>query len=150
DDVCDPQTRGAPARKALLVDAIEVMADRLSYSGDTGDPTADMVEASVEAELSGDHVEPATKTPPKAAKEDPWADFALQPERFQTFIDGIEADPTAFHYLHLLLPHVPYRYLPSGAAYEPLTPEPGRDEDEWSDEPWFPTLARQRMQLQVA
>jgi hypothetical protein len=41
-----------------------------------------------------------------------------QPGRFGDFLAGLEAGgrPT-LHFLHLLLPHQPWRYLPSGAEY---------------------------------
>jgi hypothetical protein len=41
-----------------------------------------------------------------------------QPSRFQDFLEGLRPSqrPT-LHFLHLLLPHQPWRYLPSGAGY---------------------------------
>jgi hypothetical protein len=49
-----------------------------------------------------------------------------QPERFTSFLAGLE--PTAqprLSFLHLLLPHSPYRYLPSGRGYPLYEPEFG-------------------------
>jgi hypothetical protein len=41
-----------------------------------------------------------------------------QPSRFNDFLDGLRAsDRPTMHVLHLLLPHPPWRYLPSGAEY---------------------------------
>ncbi|MFV2011379.1 MULTISPECIES: sulfatase-like hydrolase/transferase [unclassified Micromonospora] len=43
-----------------------------------------------------------------------------QPARFTTFIDGLatpDEGPT-LHFLHLLMPHAPWSYLPSGVRYE--------------------------------
>jgi Sulfatase len=41
-----------------------------------------------------------------------------QPSRFNAFLDGLRAsDRPTMHLLHLLLPHPPWRYLPSGAEY---------------------------------
>jgi hypothetical protein len=41
-----------------------------------------------------------------------------QPARFDDFLNGLQAgDRPALHFLHLLLPHQPWRYLPSGADY---------------------------------
>jgi hypothetical protein len=73
-----------------------------------------------------------------------------QPERFRAFLDGLDAEPATLHYLHLLLPHVPYRYLPSGSRYESPDPDVGRLGDDWSDDPWPAQLGRQRLQLQLA
>jgi hypothetical protein len=56
-------------------------------------------------------------------REEP-ADFRFkqtgsnQPARFDDFLAGLEpGDRPALHFLHLLLPHQPWRYLPSGNEY---------------------------------
>jgi hypothetical protein len=41
-----------------------------------------------------------------------------QPSRFNDFLAGLKgSDRPALHFLHLLLPHAPWRYLPSGNGY---------------------------------
>ena len=41
-----------------------------------------------------------------------------QPSRFNDFLDGLRPSPRpTLHFLHLLLPHQPWRYLPSGSEY---------------------------------
>jgi hypothetical protein len=41
-----------------------------------------------------------------------------QPARFTAFLQGLRrTDTPTLHFLHLLLPHAPWRYLPSGAEY---------------------------------
>jgi hypothetical protein len=41
-----------------------------------------------------------------------------QPSRFNDFLAGLKAsDRPTMHFLHLLLPHAPWRYLPSGNEY---------------------------------
>jgi hypothetical protein len=73
-----------------------------------------------------------------------------QPERFTRFLTGIRADePRTFHYLHILLPHVPWRYLPSGAQYAFPDNDPGKVDDAWIDQAWPPQLARERHLLQL-
>ena len=45
-------------------------------------------------------------------------------------MDSLDDDPEedeALYFLHMLLPHVPYQYLPSGVVYPPPVPEIGRD-----------------------
>jgi hypothetical protein len=129
-DLCEGQgTGGLPA---ILWDASEVLRSRLSYSGDRGDAVAVMVEA------QGDE------------GDDGFADFAQnQPARFQAFTDGITDGRPALHYLHVLLPHVPFRYLPSGTVYDGPTPDFGRVDDNWTDDEWLVDLGRQRHLLQV-
>ena len=43
-------------------------------------------------------------------------------------MDSLDDDPDedeALYFLHMLLPHVPYQYLPSGDVYPPPDPEIG-------------------------
>jgi hypothetical protein len=138
-DVCEARTTGFHGVRPLVGDAVDVMRSRLSLSGKSSDVTAGLVEGEGDAEAD-------------AQAENGFADFHVnQPDRFRQFLDGLdEGESTTFHYLHILLPHVPYRYLPSGALYEPPSPELGISEGVWADDEWFPTLARQRLQLQVA
>ncbi|MER7459632.1 sulfatase-like hydrolase/transferase [Micromonospora sp. NPDC126480] len=68
---------------------------------------------------------------------------ANQPARFTRFLAGLEpsARPT-LHFLHLLMPHSPWAYLPSGVRYE--APEDFPNEGEgWVE------LARQRHLAQL-
>ena len=65
-------------------------------------------------------------------------------------------DRPALYFLHLMLPHTPWRTFPSGVRYETPggnTELPLEDSDlgpVWSDEPWPVQLTRQRHLLQVA
>jgi Sulfatase len=133
-NICRPTLPSGSPERQLLKDAVKIMRSRLSYSGAQGDPVAGLVER------------PAVDTP----GDDGFADFGLnQPERFVRLIGGLEDDTAALHYLHILLPHVPYRYLPAGAQYASPDPDLGRVKDDWSPEPWLAKLGRQRLQLQV-
>jgi hypothetical protein len=52
--------------------------------------------------------------------------------------------------LHVLLPHVPYRYLPSGRAYENARALPGYGASyRWNNVPWFVDHNYQRYLLQL-
>jgi hypothetical protein len=136
--------------RQMLRDAAAVMRSRLSYSGPGEDPTAGLVEP-----VAGERGAAAAGAGGGTAGvgeegSSPFADFELnQPVRVQSFLDGIEDDRPALHYLHILLPHTPFRYLPSGARYAGPDPDLGRDEDQWMDEPWLADLGRQRHLLQV-
>ena len=70
----------------------------------------------------------------------------------QTFIEeiGPSREPT-LHYLHVLLPHKSWRYLPSGQRYPDTV---GADEElgglgEWSDDEWLTLQHEQRFFLQL-
>jgi len=74
-----------------------------------------------------------------------------QPARFTTFLDrlGAAREP-AVHYLHLLLPHTPWRLLPSGRTYEHPEASPGAVEGEWiPTSSWPAEQGRQRHLLQA-
>ena len=77
---------------------------------------------------------------------------ANHPARFASMLDeldeGGELDPTGLHYLHLLLPHVPFRYLEDGTPYEEFDPDYGRFVGVWYL-PEVAALAHQRHLLQA-
>jgi hypothetical protein len=69
-----------------------------------------------------------------------------QPVRFRTFVNGLAARPgprPTLHFLHLLMPHAPWRYLPSGVRYEAPEDLPT------GGSAWWPRLAHQRHLLQL-
>ena len=70
-----------------------------------------------------------------------------QPERFQQFLSGLRSnDEPTVHFLHLLLPHSSWRYLPSGLTY-PFGRLLGKG---WVSDPWPVEVAQQRHMLQLA
>jgi hypothetical protein len=136
--ICAGSSASLGGMNGLVRDAAGVLASRLSYSGPSSDPVAALVEPLAAMEDAGDDDLSVV------------ADFELnQPERVGAFLDGIVDGGPALHYLHILLPHVPFRYLPSGSLYSGPEPDLGRDGDTWSDERWLADLGRQRHLLQV-
>lgn len=84
--------------------------------------------------------------------------------QFEDFVAQLEQrDEPALYYLHSLLPHRVWRYLPDGrqylldevwAALDPPVPQPARVGDKlfghrWQPDPWAIQTARQRHLLQV-
>lgn len=60
-----------------------------------------------------------------------------------------------FYFMHLVMPHQPWRYLPTGQAYPQTSPIPGEVESlgkgkEWVDDQWLVNQAYQRHLLQTA
>jgi hypothetical protein len=130
--LCPPQTSSRQVWRGLAGDAKRVLQSRLSLHRRQDDPVTGF------AELSDG--------------EQDFLDFGGdQPARFRALIDSLDDGGTALHYLHILLPHVPYRYLPSGNVYEAPEPDLGRRpaEDLWTAEPWTAALGRQRHLLQL-
>ena len=108
------------------------MAHRLSPSTNTDDPVAGFVDEDPDAQAPSHH--------------------GSEPGRAQALVEGLrDSDPRTFHYAHLLLPHIPFTYLPSGSSYSSPNPDIGRltHEDQWNDQQWPPTLGRQRHVLQL-
>lgn len=96
----------------------------------------------------------AGAVPPAAAA--PWA-FALADGRgpdFTSFLAGIGDESEGarrfpgVHFVHVMLPHMPYRYLPSGRVYggRSVTRDGARA---WSEGGWFALETYQRHMLQV-
>ncbi|WP_329109959.1 sulfatase-like hydrolase/transferase [Micromonospora sp. NBC_01699] len=68
---------------------------------------------------------------------------ANQPARFTRFLADLRpADKPTLHFLHLLMPHTPWSYLPSGIRYD-SPPGVPNDGDGWVE------LARERHLLQL-
>lgn len=60
------------------------------------------------------------------------------------------AHPGTLYFIHMILPHVPWRYLPSGKRYVGDTRVlPGLDDKWWSDDSFLPEQAHARYLLQV-
>jgi hypothetical protein len=75
-----------------------------------------------------------------------------QPARFSEFLDSFHAaERPGFHFVHLLLPHTPWRYLPSGMRYDYPSKSFGRTKASvWGLQPWPVTVSHQRYLLQLA
>jgi hypothetical protein len=76
-----------------------------------------------------------------------WADQRSAVERY---IDSIEParDPTLF-FVHEMLPHSPWRFLPSGRQYTDALGIDGLADDRWGDDEWLVEQGWQRHLLQV-
>jgi hypothetical protein len=81
----------------------------------------------------------------------PFGDRAGQ---FSTFVESItKGEKNTLHFLHILLPHVKYSYLPSGSDYlgertEGLL-DKGLGDPVWTDDEKLPTQAYHRFMLQA-
>jgi hypothetical protein len=79
--------------------------------------------------------------------------FEDRARQFERFIDGIDGDqPHTLSFIHVLLPHTPWQYLPTGQQYTPPAGKevPGVNEGGvWTRDPVLPQQALQRNLLQV-
>lgn len=132
----------------LFDDAWVVWRQRVVPGSITGDPVAAFVEPEVDPTPDDPAIDDRTDT---GTARNGFADFELsQPARVVSFTDNIGGTDAALHYLHILLPHVPLRFLPDGRTYDHPNPDLGRIDDQWADDAWLTDLARQRHLLQVA
>jgi len=80
--------------------------------------------------------------------------FGSSLDQFRQFVEALKpSDKPSLYFLHVLLPHRPWNYLPSGRLYLPLDRQylPGYDSqtDLWVDFPWVVHQGWQRYLLQV-
>ncbi|MEV4624660.1 sulfatase-like hydrolase/transferase [Micromonospora sp. NPDC049523] len=104
------------------------------------DPESSYREATrQEAEL-----EELEQQPPPTDPRFRWGELDVnQPARFTQFLADLRpAERPTLHFLHLLMPHTPWNYLPSGMRYD-SPPGMPNDGDGWVE------LARQRHLLQL-
>jgi hypothetical protein len=76
-----------------------------------------------------------------------WRNQQFQFERFLTSL--IPSPRPTLYFLHILLPHSPWRFLPSGRQYGNALGIEGVAADVWSDDRWLVAHAYQRHLLQV-
>lgn len=65
------------------------------------------------------------------------------------FIESITATGPALHFLHVLLPHEPWTYLPTGQQFTFQRHSIGLRDGKWVDDSWAAALNYQRYLLQV-
>jgi hypothetical protein len=73
-------------------------------------------------------------------------------QRFREFVNSIQhTQAPSIHFLHILLPHVPLMYLPSGKIYPPIPLRglSGDNDDKWKNDWWAVLTAHQRYLLQL-
>ena len=77
-------------------------------------------------------------------------DDAQTPERLEEFLASIRRDePRSLHFLHLILPHEPWHYYPSGRTYPAPDGQLGAPSLVWGPTARPAELGRQRHLLQV-
>jgi hypothetical protein len=89
---------------------------------------------------------------PAAAESEDLAHVGVDQGAITAFLDGIDDEPRSLHFIHLLLPHVPWRYLPNGQDYVrgDVWREFDEDGEVWPPgERWLPLQAQRAHLLQT-
>lgn len=91
----------------------------------------------------------SVEAPEEMAAEDRGV-VANQPARFADFLEGlVPAEEPTLHFVHLILPHGPWRFFPDGTEYESPDGDPeGEIAGVWGDA-WPTELTRFRLELQA-
>jgi hypothetical protein len=154
--LCDPAARAGGGASAMIRQTAHLLWQIVSpVDVPTGDPESSMHEPTTGAQ-SGPHSAqrgsaPSPSATGTAAPATHDTEFAFdrladnQPARFTTFLAGLRAMRTepgpSLHFVHMLLPHTPWQYLPSGMRYQ--------GEEQPTEGDWFVRLGHDRHDLQV-
>jgi hypothetical protein len=75
-------------------------------------------------------------------------DEGNESDQYRNFVASIQgSDRPTFYFLHILMPHQPWHWLPDGKKYRDHGD--GRNANGWTSEAWPPQLTRQRHLLQT-
>jgi hypothetical protein len=134
---CDRDAARRGGLSTMLGESATLLSEIVSPEDTRRDPTASFAEPTVAED----------DEPPPTDPKFRWDTLDdNQPVRFRQFVTGLAAAPDNrpdLHFLHLLLPHTPWRYLPSGMRYDAPEDLPT------GGSRWWPQLARQRHLLQL-
>ncbi len=76
------------------------------------------------------------------------ADRRVEVERFLAALEEPTDQPTLY-FAHLLFPHLPWTYLPTGQSYPARSPAPGSTSTGWESDEWLVMQGQQRLLLQA-
>lgn len=149
--VCETGEVGPGGRRILLKDAANVWQGIMSPSETRSDVVGSLQEETVK-ERQRRYGGAGQLLQPQSVDDTTFRFGWLnenQPARFSDWVATLDGDrrPT-FWFLHLLLPHTPFHYLPSGLQYADRwfgEDQPGG----WTSQTWPPLLAEQRHLLQT-
>jgi Sulfatase len=140
-DVCPTNSWGRSQHRRALADWLRVWTKAVSPTVGDEDPVAAWL-----------HEDTVPSEAVAGSQDNAW--FLLdrvnenQPVRFRQFLDSIDGQGTPFHFVHLILPHQPWRYLPDGLQYPPRSIGLV-NYDERTAEAWPAVVNRQRHLLQA-
>jgi hypothetical protein len=142
--LCDDATELSRSSTAGTSGLLGLAEDSRVVLSQLVDPRSDpgvAIDAFEEELVSLDPVASATEDDHQAAR---------QPARFADFVtDLVEADEPVLHFLHLILPHGPWRFTEDGTEYEsPEIDPPGQIGGIWTDD-WPAALTELRLELQA-
>lgn len=136
-----PRGQGGGFRRVLR-DSAQLWTQIASPRDSVTDPAATLEEATVDPNNQAETSAPLAKSDPT---------WIRRPASFDGFLKSLRpsAEPTV-HFLHILLPHQPWKRLPSGLKYPERTLGEGPLRGGgWTSEPWPVQSHQQRHLLQT-
>ncbi|MDQ3571959.1 MAG: sulfatase-like hydrolase/transferase [Actinomycetota bacterium] len=117
-EYCDVDTGSFPGRMRALTSDLSVVAARLVLPDSLASKLPSVSQGF--SDFGGE--------PDESVAADELPHVGVDPEAMSSLLEGIASDPSGAHYIHLLLPHVPWRYLQTGQHYQR-----GEIWEEWSE-----------------
>ncbi len=143
----DPVDQGGFRRVAR--DSAHVWSQIVSPNESTQDPFTTLEEATVDADGAEDLDDSTDPGVRKRLVQGYKRPVSLQ--RFLSAIRPVDPHEQALYFVHVLMPHQPWKYLPSGLKYLERVPGEGKAKGgHWASEPWPVQSNHQRHLLQVA
>ncbi|HVF04514.1 MAG TPA: sulfatase-like hydrolase/transferase [Frankiaceae bacterium] len=142
---------GESGLKPLLKDSAKAFRGIVNPRDENVDEANQFVEETEHDEGDAADAEAAARLGnPRSFGLDPKSLKANQPTRFTDFLGSLDGKhPKSVNFLHILMPHSPWRFTPSGARYTAPEPAPGLVKGEWVKDPRPIEIARQRHVVQV-
>jgi hypothetical protein len=132
----------SPRYRALASTIADLWVDRISPSEGEGTAMDDFEEERAEPEVAGEGL---GMVPSGEA-------LTVRPQRQQDFLDAIEpSGEPALYFLHLVLPHAPFRFYADGTTYDavfrPAPTYPSHESNEQGE--WVTAMSQERHLLQA-
>jgi arylsulfatase A-like enzyme len=138
--------RGQGGFRGVLRDSARVWTEIASPREQTRDPAATLQEATVNAATGPD----GSADPGRRAQIVKGYVRGIGFQRFLSSIRPTDPDQRALYFVHVLTPHQPWRYLPSGMRYPERTTGRLAPGGRWTSEAWPVQSIHQRHLMQTA
>jgi hypothetical protein len=146
-ELCDPEREALPERVSSLLSDLSVVYGHLVLPEDLAD---ELPSISTAWRDFGDGPQALLQEGPAQAGGRPAA-YTGRDAEVQEFVDSLApSEQPTLSFLHVLLPHHPWEYLPDGKIYaSDLGFQPGLEDEGWVGDPELAVQAHQRHLLQV-
>jgi Sulfatase len=147
-ELCDTEREPLPERVGSLLSDLSVVYGHLVLPDDLSDELPSI--STAWRDFGGGPQALLQEGPPQAGGRP--AAYTGRDAEVQEFVDSLAAsEQPTLSFLHVLLPHHPWEYLPDGKIYaSDLGFQPGLEDEGWVGDPELAIQAHQRHLMQVA